>query len=1028
MLRGLLLLTVVVMSFANPTVNCEKVGNFTWSAAPVGAYVSFVFSVWAPVGLGSGLVLTDLSKFPTATIWGAQFYNTSSVYVAQIATSWEWDRDLTYSVTLRYFRPGEKWTVERYKCVWTYTYQVGGQTYTFTETRYYNLVVGEPPTEQTTVSFTVPRLWGSSTYSDSKGVTVGRSIAEGSWYDLGAWTLCASLPTEWTWPHCERDYRSLNVVTSGTSPRLWRALRISGVGEGEALSNGYVNATAPKPWYYTDYAANNDLSLSTATVTTDRSGPTYVGDVRDKPFSTKVDIKVDAVPSGWGIVEVRPPPPVPLYMSRVVLYRDLEQCRPPDCFVVNTVGNSTWAGDRWVWTGTLASVAIRTPFNLNPVAALRAALGSEVISLASADGVKLRVPYGSLAKLEASAMWWADIMGHRVWVNVFPTARLSVVDRGGNNLADQYESAAAAGKLWYKLSPGDSYSYNVPGVKWEAFYAAVDASRPSVVTAWYTPPDPCRQWPTQAANCVYSQHVFTKVNGTWVGYAKVGPRGGAQWPIAKLELVDWLMPYALLNYKSTDLLALLGYPHVLLWHTYKISSWAFNPQTGDFDIQLQNQIPGPFRATLLSLAVGYSQYRNTTDTRGRPYYQISALPDWYYNYAFQGVGGDELPGGWADVLPLGISSMTSNSTAPWAVFLVSTTACPSLICPRIDPVLWGPAPGPTADLALPGAGYSFLVAYLGKGNKTTIRIYAEAGYVVNETGGSVRHTFGRNILLAEVSKTWRFLDGVYVGPGWYLDYKPLKACESMPAGSRSMYVTPDNYTGPLRLIIEEVETGKKYHFVFFVGAEAQIYVSSTSAAPEELTAPQLNTTAYLYLNGVPYFHGLPAFGEGGRQYAFRCVPAAVQARSYLGEVGYTSQLAASGDFWSELELWVSASVRTAEAKPSFELVDSNKSIVRIRPADPDAPVVGYAFYLMRGGAWRKVAEVGSSCVLVNASLAMPWDPVLVLPVVRQDAWVRQGDAVVLWRPVHKLLFKAWAGEPWLPLTQFNQTHVRPCSP
>ena len=89
-------------------------------------------------------------------------------------------------------------------------------------------------------------------------------------------------------------------------------------------------------------------------------------------------------------------------------------------------------------------------------------------------------------------------------------------------------------------------------------------------------------------------------------------------------------------------------------------------------------------------------------------------------------------------------------------------------------------------------------------------------------------------------------------------------------------------------------------------------------------------------------------------------------------------------------------MRTAEAKPSFELVDSNKSIVRIRPADPDAPVVGCAFYLMRGGAWRKVAEVGSSCVLVNASLAMPWDPVLVLPVVRQDAWVRQGDAVVLW--------------------------------
>ncbi|MEZ0320001.1 MAG: hypothetical protein ABWK05_08445 [Pyrobaculum sp.] len=1022
MRRILQLLLVTAALFANPTVTCEKVGNFTWSSSAV-VPVSFEFGALAPLGLGDGLVsVFDTSKLPLVVIWDAKFINTSRLAVASSARSWEWDRDLAYSITLKFFNPDEKWEVERYRCVWTYTYRRGDQTITIKDIRFYNLVVGEPSMVETTVKFVVPRRWSSYVYRDAMWVGVGRSIAEGSWDDLGLWTLCSRLPTADTWPYCGEEYRRLNVVVSGSSPQLWKALRISGVEEGQVVTNGYVNATVPKPWYYTDYGIYNGLSLNTALVVTDRSpDPVYIKEVREKPFSTRVGLNVEAVPSKWGVVEVRPPPPVPLYLSRVVLYKDLGQCKTPDCFVIDEVGNSTWVGDRWVWNGTLASVALRTPFNLNPVAAMRVA----DVQAASAHGVAATVPYGSVLGIEASVLWHTTIRGQDTWINSFPTARLSVVDKDGNDLSDQYESAAAAGKLWYKMTPGSLYSYGAPGVKWEGFYAAIDASRPRVVTAWYAPPDPCHQWPTQAVNCVYSQNVFTKVNGTWTGYAKIGPRGGVQRRITKLELVDWLMPHALLHRNSTDILAYLGYPYLLTWHNYKLSTWAFNPETGDFDVPDQVVIQWPHRSTLLSLALGYSLYRNTTNVRGMPYYQISALPEWYYNYAFEGVNGDELPAGWADVLPLGFSSMATNSTAPWAVYLVPTTACPSLICPRLSPVLWGPAPGPTADLALPGAGYSFLVVYLGRGNATTIRLYVDAGYVVREAGGSVEYWFGRDIFLVEVSRNWRFLDGVYAGPGWYLDYKPLAPCESAPASGKSVYVTPTNYTGPLRLTIEEVETGRRYYFIFFVSAEAQLFISSTSTAPEALVAPQLNVTASLYLNGVPYFHGLPAFGEGGRQYVFKCAPAEAKARSYLGAVGAASQLFVTGEFRGELDVFTSTSIQYYTAKLAFVYLDKNT--VKIGPEDPDAPVVGYAFYLMRNGTWRKVAEVDAPCVVANVTLAMPWDPVLVLPVVRQYTWARQGDVVLLWRPGPRLLFKAWAEEPWLAYTQFNQTYVRPCS-
>ncbi len=977
LLVALLLVSAVSAQWVLESVNCEEVRSDVVDTS-LSIPVHFEFEALAPYLSDRDPVILLRGETPTTTVWGSSFYNVSLVYMAGLAYSGRWDRDLRYEITVDYW--SGFWDLSLYRC--TATWQYGN--YSWTETRHYYQVNREPPRSREAVVFTVSR--DRVRHSETKYLSVSLRPDR-----RGYSPLCAELPSKNTWPNCGRPFTGENMVLSGSSPGLWTALEINGLRPGSVASKFGVNATMPDPWYYTD--AGGDFPYLTATVSTDM-GSRYIGDVYNLPFSSSISVTMVAVPARWGSVEFRPPKPTPLYISRVLATNTPRPDRPPETFLIGVGGNATWAGDRWVWNWTLASVAYRTPFMLTPYVAVE--VGYRVFWMwitglgVMSRGVEIRAPLGSIIVFRLTVFWRLEERG--VWIGSYGTY-LRAVDNNGVLLADHYEEVGAKGKL---------------AVNEKEFAVAVDSSMQSVVTAWYAPPDPCRQWPQQIFNCVYSQHVFTKVKGSWTGYSRIGERGREQWPINKLVLVDWLIP----SQPSVcgvdgfrDFMHLVaGDPVLYYWHTYRLRAYSFNPETGDWGIPGVCVLPPPHQVSLIGKVYGVSQYRNTTkDPYGsyKLFHQTAEGP--FYNYMFEGVDGDERPAGWTDALPLGISSMVPNSTGPWALFLVPTTACTSLICTELKPTLWGPAPGLTTDLALSGAGYSFLLLYLGEAKTSTVRIYVEMGYVVEKRGDGVRHRWVKNYLLAEIKRAWRFLDAVYVGPGWHVGYKPLSACQPLELSVNAVYVAPVNWTGPVQVVVEDGE--RLHHFVFFVSNDVSYRITTSTPAPSLFTTPYLNTTVYLFLNGVPYFHGVNTLGEGGRQRQFACAPAPIRARSLLGGSDHTSQLAVSGDFWGHVELYGSLRIENLFSRPRFELVDPQRGVVRLTA---EGPVRGFAFYLHRDGTWVKVGEAGGSCVAVNASRVYPWDPVLVLPLVGQEVTARPGDVVTLWRPQTALLFKTWA--------------------
>jgi hypothetical protein len=274
----------------------------------------------------------------------------------------------------------------------------------------------------------------------------------------------------------------------------------------------------------------------------------------------------------------------------------------------------------------------------------------------------------------------------------------------------------------------------------------------------------------------------------------------------------------------------------------------------------------------------------------------------------------------------------------------------------------------------------------------------------------VEYRWVRSYKLHEVTKRWDFLDAVYIGPGWHRSYTPLPPCQPLYVDVGGVYVTPANWTGPIRVVVEDDEG--RHHFVFFVSNDVSYRIKTATEAPLYFNAPRLNLTIFFYLSGVPYFHGVNAFGEGGRQTQFSCTPASVKARSLLGEADYMSQLSATMDYWGEAELWARLNFMNSFAKPRIELVDPWRGLVKVKA---DGPVAGFAFYAQRNGTWVKIGEVSTKvgseyrgCVLVNASRIFPWDPILVLPLVEQELDAAPGSTVAIWRPETALLFKTWA--------------------
>ncbi|ABL88053.1 conserved hypothetical protein [Pyrobaculum islandicum DSM 4184] len=975
----LLLLSILVYSQVVTSVTCKKEFEFQLDTSSV-VTISFSFSALAPLGMGGQtVVFTEGQQW--VEVWGERFLNLSKLLVASTATSGLWDRDLTYSLTLEYFKPGDSWVIGEYFC--KARYDNGLEVI-----QIYYKVEKEPAREVRQISFVV--LQTQVLYRTEERIYVSlRPDVYYSWLT----SLCKELPDSLTWPRCT-PYTRDNYVVSASSPRVWKALEINSKKPGEIVVLRNVYAVVPNPWLYGECY----LGRCSASISTDRGIVVYIGDVYNIPFSKRVDISIIAAPIGWGEIEVRPPRQIPLYVSRVVQMGGFS-CRPPDCFVVDEVGNATWIGKNWVWNWTLASIAVKTPHILVPYVAVGLVQDGQYSAIGR--GVSVYMPLGSVAVLKTTVLWRLEMGNKSVWIGSTPGTYLRVVDDRGNIV--DYEEAASRGKLEYRVT-------NMPlsNTKWAVFETAVDETFRKVYTAWYSPPNPCSQWPRQLLNCVHLQHVYTKVNGTFLSYTRVGTTN--KWPVTHLALIDWLIPKIPRicgRDRFSDFMSLVvGDPALYFWHTYRLRTYEFNPSTGDWDIPRECEYPPPHQVSMLSSVYNTASYRNTTRGFEKLYFETAEGNGTFYNYVFEGVNGYEYPAGWTDVLPLGIPSMTTNTTSPWLVFLVPTTACRSIICTSLDVTLWGPTPGPTPDLALPGAGYSFLIIYTGTIKNITIRIFIEKGFVAYIQKGVIYKPV-ENYMLTEVKKLWKPLDGVYVGPGWWTEYKPLVSCQYLSLGEKSIYVTPTDWAGPLILTIEEFSEGasKRYSYVFFISNNVSYRIDVTSTTPQNFTTLYLNVSLSLYVNRIPYFHGYVVIGEGGRVRPYICKTVDILSHSFFGGVGQTSQLTTNGEFWGEVDIVDRIRLVDKFVIPSFEIVYFSRGVVKI---NAEGPVIGFAFYLMRNGIWTKVGEALGSCVLINATLIYPWDPLLVLPIVKYHIEARAGDVVVLWRPKPSLFFKTWA--------------------
>jgi len=272
----------------------------------------------------------------------------------------------------------------------------------------------------------------------------------------------------------------------------------------------------------------------------------------------------------------------------------------------------------------------------------------------------------------------------------------------------------------------------------------------------------------------------------------------------------------------------------------------------------------------------------------------------------------------------------------------------------------------------------------------------------------------RNYKLVEIDKVWEPFEAVIVIPGWWVPYRQLGPCRTMPLNASSIYAAPEK-TGPVKITVED--NGARYNYTFYVTSDVKYHITTRTPAPASLAGTPFNITVRVLLGGVPhtyglggvllrdvpYFHYIYGFGEGGRLSPPTC------ASTWFNNTYRAPQLVLSGDFWGSFGLanmlLKPVDIEYIYTKPRLELVEPWRGLVRVRA---DGPVTGFAFYAQRGGAWVKIGEAAGSCLLINASRIFPWDPILVLPLVEQELTARPGDLVTIWRPETALLFKAWA--------------------
>jgi len=853
------------------------------------------------------------------------------------ADSAQWDRQLEFRVTLEHYAPNQSWRIDKYKCVYNNSGNV--------EVRYYEVLAQKPERRRTTITFTVPAT--ATEHSASTSVKVSKPLED---------TYCSSTPTIDSWPRCPTTKPDPNKV-SVEYPE-WNAIQVNGRRPRDVVKAYGVNATIPNPWRY-GIKSDDKKTLSYVEIDGSRYGP----DVRNAAVESSVYLYMVGMPTQWGSVKVKGAPGMPVYVVKTVRsFSNPPQafCRPPSCIVMDWVNITQlmrscdrYGGQAYIYD---ALVAVQSGYTISEWARFYYEYPATDTSYRYNVSPEIYLPLGSVY-LATVEVLWAPVDFNIYLINRFDdssgTPYLRVIRSN-----TYYEDVASRGKVNGPLeTAGAGWLWRQTRVA-----VAVDQSVRSIELGAYV-------WPVPL---FWGRYTPVIARQTYSFYCPSQDREIQVWLTSSIWPTDGLLRNHpdISGGRYVDMLRLLyGEPVVYYWGQ--------GDQYGAVSVRTDRR---------------YEQ--TTADPSGQvKLYHVTgiaptdaAMLDISWSMP-QTVGGGGGSGGG-----------NNNTVSPWLVWLVPTTACRSMFCTSLSPEVLGPLPPFSGDRALPNFGYSIMLMYLNKTGRHRVKVYVEDGYVIS-SGPPINVTRAQNYKLVEIDKEWKPFEAVIVGPGWWVPYRRLGPCDTMPISASTIYATPDRL-GPVKITVED--NGVRSTYAFNVTDKLMYHIATRTPVPESITATPFNITAYITLGGVPYYHAVYGYGEGGRLSPPAC--ASTWYDNYPA-----SQLYASGDFWGSFglanTLLKPVNIQYIYTKPRLELVEPWRGLVRVRA---DGPVAGFAFYAQRGGTWVKIGEAAGSCLLVNASRIFPWDPVLVLPLVEQELDAAPGSTVAIWRPETALLFKTWA--------------------
>jgi hypothetical protein len=804
-----------------------------------------------------------------------------------------------------------------------------------TEVRFYEVVERIPDRTRTEVVFEVPATAAKHSRSASVKVTLPFNR-----------NYCSELPNATSWPDCPAFNPDPNKV-SVVYPNSWKASRVNGYAAGQTVAENGVNATIPNPWDYGIYSSN-EATFSYVEVDGNRYEPSAASDV---PVSSSVYLYMVGMPKEWGTVRLVGTS-VPVYVAAgwVSTRYPADVCRPPSCFVLGWINITTACPAMYQKHGfrSWLYVAIRSGYAIAETAEFKCCKTQEI-----------RLPLGSVYTAEVSIEWSPSDILDIYLVGRFDAGSATPYLRVIKN-STYYEQIARRRKVNGPLETATP-SYSATKTK---VAIAVDRSLRSMKLGWYV-------WPMPS---IYGSHKFWDQPWLWNAYLWACNK------VVRVDITPWLTEALKRNHPDIsrglylDLLRFLyGEPTTYYWGN--------GDQYGAVSVHTD-----PRYGKTTADSAGQVRLYHTTGIAPTDAAALIIIPAPYSTRTpAGGPGGSQPP-------------PPPPPPPKWLVFAVPTAACRTMFCTSLSPELIGPLPPVAGDRALPNFGYSFMLMYIGETGRRRVKVYVEDGYVI-ASGPPMNVSRVRNYKLVEIDKEWKPLEAVIVGPGWWMPYRRLGPCETMPVRASSIYATPDR-TDTLNIIVED--GGDNFNYTISVTNNIMYRISSHTPAPASFSTIPFNITAYITLGGVPYYHAVYGYGEGGRLSPPACV--STRFSNFL-----SPQLVLSGDFWSSFglanTLLKPVNIEYIYTKPRLELVEPWKGLVRVRA---DGPVTGFAFYAQRGGTWVKIGEAGGSCVLVNASRIFPWDPILVLPLVGQVLDAAPGSTVTIWRPETALLFKTWA--------------------